>query len=362
MQKLLNRILVGLNVAIVIGMMVTGYAYYLNPVEWGVLALAGYGFPVFLLANIAMIFVWAFVRYRYALIPTAGLLLCYMPVMKYTPLHLSSTPPDDCITFMTYNTWNFSAGSDSAKATSGEEVRRRMLRFMRDSKADIICLQESNLNEAERNDVKDILGECLPYVDTLFNPNSTHLVMLSRYPITNKQHIDFESKGNISGAFTLNVNGKTVIVVNNHLETNSFSTEEKDHFSDVMHGNQGKRAYVRESRYISDKLADAAKIRAPQADAVASYLRMHKGARILLCGDFNDIPLSYAHHTIAHELTDCYRATGFGPGFTYSKHAMRVRIDNIMCSDHFTPYDCYVDKSIGLSDHYPVICKLSMKY
>ena len=111
-----------------------------------------------------------------------------------------------------------------------------------------------------------------------------------------------------------------------------------------------------ESKTLYAKLVAATEKRAPQADAVARYVREHKRYPIILCGDFNDNPISYVHHTIAKELTDCYTATGNGPGISYNSNAFFVRIDNIMCSDHFVPYDCSVDRSIKASDHYPIKC------
>ena len=82
---------------------------------------------------------------------------------------------------------------------------------------------------------------------------------------------------------------------------------------------------------------------------------------MILCGDFNDSPISYAHRTLDKVLTDCYVATGNGPGISYHHNAIFVRIDNIMCSSHWTPYGCKVDRSARHSDHYPIYCWLKRK-
>ena len=99
------------------------------------------------------------------------------------------------------------------------------------------------------------------------------------------------------------------------------------------------------------------KIRAPQVDAVAKYID-NTPYPVVLCGDFNDNPLSYSRKTLAEKLTDCYVSSGFGPGISYNRHGMFVRIDNIMCSDKWKAYGCKVDKSIHYSDHYPIYCWL----
>ena len=110
-----------------------------------------------------------------------------------------------------------------------------------------------------------------------------------------------------------------------------------------------------------EKLAEASKIRAPQAGKVATYIRHHSHYPIIVCGDFNDNPLSYVHHTIAEGLTDCFVATGNWPGWTFNHNRIRVRIDHILCSKDIVPYQCRVDSKINVSDHHPVSCWLKIR-
>ena len=76
---------------------------------------------------------------------------------------------------------------------------------------------------------------------------------------------------------------------------------------------------------------------------------------IVAMGDFNDTPISYAHHKICSRLTDCYRATANGIGRSFNRDAIYVRIDNIFCSSHFKPFAVRVDDTVPFSDHYPII-------
>ena len=115
------------------------------------------------------------------------------------------------------------------------------------------------------------------------------------------------------------------------------------------------------SRRLIDKLGEASRIRAPQARAVARYIRKHAYQSIICVGDFNDGPLSYAHRIVSDGLTDCYIASGNGPGISYHHSGFYVRIDNILCSDDWTPYGCKVDRQIKQSDHYPIYCWLKKR-
>ena len=92
---------------------------------------------------------------------------------------------------------------------------------------------------------------------------------------------------------------------------------------------------------------------------VAAFVEQHKDKNIILCGDFNDTPVSYSHYQLGKNLKDCYVATANGLGRTYNRYAMLVRIDHILCSPHFwKPYSCHIDNQVNYSDHYPIICYL----
>ena len=59
-------------------------------------------------------------------------------------------------------------------------------------------------------------------------------------------------------------------------------------------------------------------------DAVEDYLAQHKDKPVILCGDFNDTPISYTRHRVASlGLTDAFREAGQGFGFSFRRNAIR---------------------------------------
>jgi endonuclease/exonuclease/phosphatase family metal-dependent hydrolase len=82
---------------------------------------------------------------------------------------------------------------------------------------------------------------------------------------------------------------------------------------------------------------------------------------ILICGDFNDPPYSYAYNTISHELKDCYTEKGKGFGISYNGSFLPYRIDYILHSKYF---ECLKYSMVRkkLSDHYPVVVTLKTKH
>jgi endonuclease/exonuclease/phosphatase family metal-dependent hydrolase len=187
------------------------------------------------------------------------------------------------------------------------------------------------------------------------------LSVYSKFPILSKDHIYYPSVGNHSSAFQLKIGRDTVLLVNNHLETTGLSPEEKEQFKSLVKGNLKNSTAKVESKRLIDKLGEASAKRAPEAETVARYVSQHSNESVILCGDFNDGPLSYVHRTLARNLTDCYKATGNGPGISYHHGGFYVRIDNIFCSDDWVPYGCKVDNKIKASDHYPILCWLKKR-
>ena len=344
----------GANVATIIIMFLVGYSDYLNPTSHPMLSNLGLLFPVFLVINLGFLFFWLLFKLRYALIPFLGFVLCYVPVRKYIPLNISREAPKGSIKVLSYNVWNY--GSDE---TEDGEVNP-IIDYIKKQDADIVCLQEAMPNsDSKVTQIDSILKPMYPYYDMISHPSGGDcLVVFSKYPIRSKEQIKYESRGNLSVAYRLEINEREVLLINNHLETTGLSLEERAQFKKMLKGKLKTDTAEQTSKTLVAKLGEATKKRAPEARAVAAYVKKHRGMSIILCGDFNDGPISYAHRIIADKLIDCYVESGNGPGISYHRSGFFVRIDNIMCSKDWIPYECKVDDKISNSDHYPIICWL----
>lgn len=353
-KKGLYNMLLSANVIVILMMLATGYAYVINPADHSYLSLLGFAFPAFLLADLVFLPLWLLLRWEYIFLPIAGLALAYLPARTYSPVNVLGNPSSEAIKVLSYNVLGF----NNADVPKGQP--NPILEYINISNSDIICLQE--YSRISGNDsLWTLIDKSYPYQDTLRSGTGNTLALLSRFPIRGKEHIRIVATNNLAGAFHVEMNHEEVIVINVHLQTVGFSFEDKEQFSEMVSGKMRRDSLKTQSRLLISKLAESAAIRAAQADSINAYVKTHRGQRIILCGDFNDHPLSYVHQTIAENLTDCYVASGRFTGFTMRYNSMFVRIDNIMCSSHWKPYACEVDKSISLSDHYPIYCYLDAK-
>ena len=79
---------------------------------------------------------------------------------------------------------------------------------------------------------------------------------------------------------------------------------------------------------------------------------------IIICGDFNDTPLSFSYHTLANELIDSFEKAGRGIGNSHTKIPF-LRIDYIL-HDSFFKTVKYNKHREALSDHYPISSELKI--
>ena len=351
------NILTGASAAIAIATVLVAYSDRLHPADHPVLACAGMIFPFFLVANLIMLMVLLIVKWRRIWIPIVGFVLAFPAIRIYLPLHFRTEPPQGSIKVLSYNVDYYLMDKEFSHPEDS------IFEYLRHQNADIICLQEDVL---QPNCHPIDFSNLYPYNDTvhLTKPNviSINAVGIhTRYPIVRKERISFPSDANGSVAFFLQIGNDTVMVINNHLETTHLSDSDRERYKSMISGGMNSEDAQAETRKLLDKLSTSMILRATQAEAIHQYIERHKHYPAIVCGDFNDTPISYVRRTIAKGLTDCYVESGSGVGGSYNQKGFYFRIDQIMCSDHFEPYNCYIDDQMRASDHYPILCWLKRK-
>jgi len=361
-KKILLGLFTGASVLSGLLMILVGYSDRLDPVSYPLLSWVGMTLPIFIAINLVFLFLWILIKWRRAWIPIVAFIIAYGPTRTYIPLHSDTTPPEGCIKFITYNVCGYAGNKDLTQ----KECTDSIVEFLRREQPDIACLQEDQNNG---QDAFSRLKEVFAYNDTVHisNPGSgglfNNLGIHSRFPILKSEIITYTSMSNGSVAFFLHIDGDTVVVVNNHLESFHLSADERQDYKDVLKGNISTDSVQAETKHLIRKVIEANVKRAPQAKAVHDYIsrQLAAGHPVIVCGDFNDTPISYTRHTIAQGLTDCFVESGRGLGISFNQGGFFFRIDHLMCSSYFTPYNCKVISTIDASDHNPMVCWLKRK-
>jgi endonuclease/exonuclease/phosphatase (EEP) superfamily protein YafD len=351
------NLVAGANIATVILLLCAGFSDRLNPVDYPLLSCFGITFPVFLIANLLFLFFWLTFKWQKIWIPIIGYLLAYLPLSIYMPMNLKQDVSEDALKIISYNVCTYGGNN---KYEDGFDT---IYNYLKRQKADIVCLQEDV--DTWRRFVFIRYEKIYPYNDTTIFCNTVASMngvgIHTRFPILRKERIPYKSEANGSVAYYLKMdNGDTLLVINNHLEGTHLTKKDRSNYKRLLKGKMERDTAKEESKLLFDKLASAAATRAPQADAVHRYIETHRQYPIIVCGDFNDNPISYSRRTISQGLSDCFAKTGKGIGLSYNQKGFFVRIDNILCSEHFIPEKCEIDDKMDASDHYPIISWLKM--
>jgi endonuclease/exonuclease/phosphatase family metal-dependent hydrolase len=334
-----------------------------SPDKWVLFSYLGLLFPFFLALNFFFLIYRMLMRkWTFLFLAVCSFLICWKPVSGYIPLHLcrEDVPQKNVLKILTYNVMAFGYQPHVKKKPNP------ILRYIVDSKADIVCMQEyiagtSPTHLLTEGKIAKALS-MYPYHYSVplvkYQTYSIGLAVYSKYPIVKSWKIRYDSSFNGSTVHEIDVNGKKVMVVNNHLESFKLTMEDRSKYAEFIRNlNSDTFDGLRET--VQRKLGSAYLIRAEQADIIADEIRKLQGDYVIVCGDFNDTPISYAHRTIQGTLTDAFVESGNGLGITYNQNLFWFRIDHILHSDNMKSYRTTVDK-VALSDHYPVWCYLEM--
>ncbi len=351
-------ILLGINMLAIIALLLSYLAPYLNPQSFAIPSLLGLFYPVLFVIN-TLFLLWWILRLKWLfLIPLLALLLGWNLFFKHFAFGSENSSAAGKTDFKVvsynvriFNVHNWRFGEEA-------EIRDSVISALRNIDADIVCLQE--FFHGEQNyfpTVQSIIeGLSTPQVHTDFtlsHGKSKHygLATFSKYPIINKGVIHFgEAKSN-SGIFTdVLLNNDTIRIFNIHLESIKFSSSDHQFVSDFRE--PVVNSTTSSGKVIFAKLRNAFVQRASQAETVDSYIEASPYP-VVLCGDFNDTPSSFAYHKVKGNLSDAFLKSGSGFGSTYADRIPFLRIDYIFHSNHLKSFS-FQRHQVNYSDHYPI--------
>lgn len=351
------------NCLVILFLIVAAYSDRVSPATSVTMAYLGLGFPVFCFLNLLFLIYWLLIkRWKYLLVSVVAFLICWGPLRRYFPMHLKTdkVPQENVIKVLTYNVMNFANKRHTPLSPN------RIIKYIAESNADIVCIQEFMASNSQKELNEKVINEALamyPYRSIIrLNKGkyrATGLAVYSKFPITKSREINYNSEYNGSSLHELEVKGKKLVLINNHLESFGLTQKDKSKYASVIKSMDTE--VLEEIRgTFRQKMGPAFVTRAEQAHLVAEEIAKAKADYLVVCGDFNDTPISYAHKVIQGDLIDSFEESGFGMGVTYNQNLFLFRIDNILHSPSIKAYNCTIDQ-VKYSDHYPMWCYLELK-
>jgi endonuclease/exonuclease/phosphatase family metal-dependent hydrolase len=353
------------NLSAILLLLLVYISVYINPNKLVFLAFIGMGYPVILAINLIFIAFWIFVRIKYSLLSFLFIIIGWNHVTRLIEINQKTDIESDnkTIKILSYNVQNFVRKNVSnTQYIDNFDNQARITRFINDQKADIICLQEILY---DRGDVQNFAEEFGKKNKTpnfysrnyhqKKNPKLDGIAIFTRFPVINKGYIEHDDK--TIGIFNdLIIYQDTFRLYNLHLASIHFRKEEYDFIGDLPN-QEDQEVIKKHSLQVISKIKTAFIKRGSQVDIVERHIR-NSPYPVIICGDFNDTPSSYAYRKIASGLTDAFVESGRGFGVTYAGESFpSFRIDYIFHDKYFESRR-FTRHKVTYSDHYPVSCTL----
>lgn len=356
------RFLRKLNLWVVLFTLCAYLAPYISPVQMSFLMFVGVAFPWLLVINLIFVSIWALSRIRYWWYSAVVILIGwthltsvfgihYKPINQLIALKKGANTEggrsDTSIRVMSYNLH----GGIAPNAKNKIMARLDLSRFLENQNPDVLCLQEFILAWGENFD-NQMLND-IPFLKTYpywVRVQGNDLAIFSRFPILNSGILLNRNESNGCTYSDISVHEQTVRFYSLQLQSNIVSNiaddlaKTKDLTDDESWFSIGRML----TRFRRHSI-----IRARDAEIVKKHIS-ESPYPVILCGDFNDIPVSYTYKTLSDGFTDSFQETGRGFGTTYAGHIPALRIDYILTDSRFTPLNCSILR-VPHSDHYPVV-------
>ena len=308
---------------------------YVNPVKFVWLSFFGLTFWVIFFYNLAVLALLLLLWSRKAWIAVVALLISIPGV--YKSFSAGKSQEGGALRVMTYNVLGFKDQYDDQKTTV--DVATGVAEMVKENHPDVLCVQEFGLfASGGRNGSVTKFCEMtdLPYYYHHTKANFGNNVIFSKYPLSALEEDTPFAKENEYGAVAkVDAGEKGVFyVLCVHLVSFQLTNSELTVFSETSNSKEQVQEY---GKSIVVKLKNAYEKRSNEVSEMLADIP-HDGRPIIVCGDFNDTPLSYTYHQIYRAgFSDGFVKAGRGIGHTYAGRLPWLRIDYVWGNKQIEP-------------------------
>ncbi len=349
--------------SVVILLVLSYLSVIINPAKAWFFSIFGLLFIPLLLIDIVLI-VWAAKhRSRTTFLAVAVLIPAFFFIGEQVRLPSNRRPVEvvdsvSTLRVVSYNVGRFNQDSDENFAGTWKECADSVMALLEAQDADIICLQEVSLPAVAVPELwlpRHLKGYNVEYF--FYGKGQKYgNVTFSRMEAKDKGVIKFENSRNLALYTDYEAGDGLFRVYNCHFESYGIS------LSGVMKalagiGKSKGQSAIKDTAY---KVKRGIKQRPQQVNQVFDHIS-NSPVEAIVCGDFNDTPMSYTYHKLSRKRHDTFCEAGEGFGATFAPFWPLVRIDYVLFPEKFSALS-HVTPRKPFSDHYPVVTTLRVNH
>ena len=304
---------------------------YIPPKIFPWFNLLSLGFPILVIGYILITFFWIFSWKKRAFVFMFMGLFFLNPVKRW--VNYSSERKETAnLKIVTFNIKGGTLGKD------------KIQEYINYQKADLVFIQENAYQEFQ---LKNLSGK----------NNLPVIALYSRYKIISRKNLfeqlidkDITSQ---CEQIDLEIKGKTYRIFNVHLQ--SFGVVKS-----MVKLNGSSEEDEQKVKNIVKKLIPTFKSHQEQVKIIRESID-NSPYPVIVAGDFNAVPNSYEYYKTSEGLKDAFYEVGRGSGTSFHDYKYPLRIDYIFTSETIKPISYKVDRTVNLSDHFPVIATFKIE-
>ncbi len=358
------------NIVIAVLFLLGCYASHFDPARFWFIGFFTLASAYFLLVLVFFIFFWLFAKKKFMLISLIAILCAWRPLGHLVKLKFSADfkkEKDSAgLRVMSWNVEHF----DILEHKTHPERKAEMLDLVNEYRPDIACFQEMVGSDFDSTAINYVpfFAQRMQFPDYLYSYNkkldfdSKHhfgIIIFSRYPILEKHTVSYEPNdyNSIFQYVDILKGSDTFRVFNIHLQSLKFSEANRQYLDDPTLKSEMD---IERSKNIIAKFRTGFLKRKIQSERIRQAMDSSPYP-VIVCGDFNDVPNSYAYSTIGKGMKNCFAEKGSGIGRTFYSISPTLRIDNIFTDRRFETKQ-FVRVKKKLSDHFPIIADLRFSH
>jgi len=356
LKNFITKILLIANILAAFSLIATYLSVYISPASSWIFAFIGLSYPFVFVINVLFILLWLVFRKWYILISLICIILGWNIFREYFQFQLKKSEPvftENKIRLLSYNVRLFNYYQWDKDTATWSNI----INYIHQENPDIVCFQEFITLPNSKHSLESLKKRMAPlsfshvyYTDRVPGKISFGMATFSKYPIVHKKMIEFEHSLNGCIATDIVVSQDTFRLYNCHLQSIRLRNDYNDVLDSVIFNYSEKQ--LANLKDLSLRMKQAFIQRASQVDILSNEIRSSPHP-VIVCGDFNDTPVSYAYHKTGQNLEDAFIEAGSGTGNTFRGNLPYVRIDYVFYNEPLQARH-YHTKKIHWSDHYPV--------